>query len=312
MLLFIVNPASGNGRALLHWQQIQTFLDQKNVDYQMHLCIDIETTQRTIKEFINAYTLEAVVVIGGDGTINGVVQVLANREIPLAVYPSGSGNDICRNFQLFNEPILFVERLMERKIVSIDLLRVNELYGMTVAGIGLDATIGGRAEQSTYKKWLNKVNKGAFAYTVAALIELMVFKPFSGHVKIDDSSYDFSKLWLLAIGNCSTYGGGMVICPDAKPTDGMLHLTILHNATRQKIITTLFPALLRGKKIHQKEVSYQSARCFSIEADRNIPIVIDGEIHIADKYAITIEQGALQLLLTGHRNDNLFIKKTLT
>ncbi|MHC8516724.1 diacylglycerol/lipid kinase family protein [Sporosarcina sp. ITBMC105] len=312
MKLFIVNPASGNGHALNHWKQLQLILDQKTVDYQMVLCTDIATTQRTIEERIHTLPIDAVVVIGGDGTINGVVQVLAYLDIPLAVIPSGSGNDICRNFALSNEPNAFVEKLLERSIVSVDLLRVNDRYGVTVAGIGLDAKIGARAETSTYKKWLNHMNKGAFAYTVAACIEFFLYKPFTATMKIDGVERTISKLWLLAVGNCSTYGGGMVICPDADPTDGFLQLTMLHSATRQKIITSLFPALLRGKKIVQEEVSYQSARQISIDANRIVPIVIDGEVHYSDRYAISIAQGALQVLLTGNQKDNLFIKKTLT
>ena len=106
------------------------------------------------------------------------------------------------------------------------------VYGITVAGIGMDAKIGMRADRSNYKRLLNKINRGADAYTIAAIIELLTYKPFNGNLYIDGNLAIESDLWLIASGNVKMYGGGLIICPYADPTDGLIDITLLHNAKR--------------------------------------------------------------------------------
>ena len=140
-------------------------------------------------------------VIGGDGTINSVIQQLAETTVPIAIFPSGSGNDTAKVFQLTDNPKEFVIKMLTGNTTSIDLLNVNGRYGITITGTGLDSMIGNQVNQSFYKPIFNKLGIGSFSYIIAAVIALLTFKPFDGKLTIDGEVLELKNAWLIACGN---------------------------------------------------------------------------------------------------------------
>ncbi|MCM3637539.1 diacylglycerol kinase family lipid kinase [Sporosarcina luteola] len=299
MYVFIINPTSGKGAALKIWRDIESTLLARKIHYEAHICVSPELTRTYMMEIYSSQSIKAFVVVGGDGTVSSVLQQLAVWNIPLAVFPAGSGNDVARNFGLVAEPEQFVELLAADEKILADLLYVNGTYGITVAGIGMDAEIGIRADRSFYKRLLNKFNRGSVAYTISAIIELLIFKPFRGRIFVDGSLILQTDLWLFAGGNLKMYGGGLTICPYADYSDGLIDATILHNAKRWKVLSRLFPDLLKGEPIIAKEVTYLKGKEFIIEGNRKLPYVIDGEIFHADRIHLSIRTKALNLVDTS-------------
>ncbi len=298
MYLFIVNPLSGNGQACSLWDEIEIKLKRKNREYSVIVSDSEYTTRKFIATHLLVTDIQAVTVIGGDGTTSSVIQDIAGTGISLAILPAGSGNDTARMFHLTSEPRQFVKGLLEHRTVAIDLLKINERFGITVAGIGLDARIGQRVNQSFYKPILNKLGVGSFAYTIAALIELLTFKPFTSTVTIDDMTYTHDISWLTACGNTSSYGGGLVVCPGASSTDGIINVTMLHDVGRMNVLIRLFPALLRGKPILKQGVRYRTGKEITIQTDRPIPAIVDGEIITSTPLHVVVHEKALNLILT--------------
>ena len=280
------------------WNKVRKILLSKNIPFETHICASPELTSNYMTKKIASQSIKAFVVIGGDGTVSSVLQQLAGTNIPLAVLPAGSGNDIARNFDLITDPDRFVAKLIDGQSKLVDLLVVNGIYGITVAGIGLDAKIGMRADRSIYKRWLNFVDRGADAYTIAAIIELLTFKSFHGKLLVDGRLVIESDLWLVANGNVKMYGGGLVICPYADSSDGQINITILQDAKRWKVMVNLFPRLLKGNPVIAKEVNYLTGKEISFEGDRVLPYIIDGEVFHSDKIQLSIRPKALQLIST--------------
>ena len=299
MYLFIVNLQSGNRNTFASWREIENLLIKQHTPYKMLSSHSEEETKLFIAESLLNYELKALVVIGGDGTINSVIQQLAETTVPLAIFPTGSGNDTARVFQLTSNPKDFVVKLLEGKTTSIDLLNVNGQYGITVAGAGLDSAIGKQVDQSFYKPIFNKLGIGSFSYIIAAIITLLTFKPFNGRLTIDDDVTQLTNAWLIACGNTASYGGGLNICPHALPTDGFLNITHLHNSNRLNVLFRLFPKLLRGGPVMKKGVFYNVGKEITIETNRPISAIVDGEIITSTPLHITVREKALQLLLTS-------------
>ncbi len=298
MYVFIVNPDAGKGQAAGLWNETENILQQQNIDYR----VLISSSEKAAQSFITAQQqlqkLKAIAVIGGDGTMGSVIQSIAKTSISLAILPAGSGNDTARMFKLTTQPAQFIEQLIAHQTTAIDLLNINGRYGITVAGIGLDAMIGQRVNQSWYKPFLNKLGIGSSAYTIAAILELLSFQAFSSNLTIDGEHYPLKTAWLIACGNTSSYGGGLIVCPQASPTDGLLNLTMLHDVGRVKILLQLFPALLRGKPILRKGVTYIEGKELTIQTNRPIAVIVDGEIVTSTPLVISIQKQALQLVLT--------------
>lgn len=298
MYLIIINPLSGNGKTLEVWQGIERlFIEQQMTYIALSSTSIIETTAFITKQSKLA-SIKAVVIIGGDGTTSSILQDVANTNMPIAIYPAGSGNDTARMFRLTDDPEKFVGGLLKGRTTSIDLFKLNGHFGITVAGTGIDSIIGNRVNQSFYKPILNKLGIGSLSYTIATVMSLLSFKPFNGKVTIDGEVFTLNKAWLIACGNTTSYGGGLNICPHALPTDGLLNVTLLHNVGRFKVLFRLFPALLKGGPVYKNGVSYMEGKAIKIESNRSIPAIVDGEIVTSTPLNIEIHENALQLILT--------------
>ncbi|WP_203248821.1 diacylglycerol/lipid kinase family protein [Sporosarcina beigongshangi] len=298
MYVFIVNPEAGKGQAARLWRETAIILQQQNIDYRVLMSSAEIDTQSFIAQQLQIYTPKVIAVIGGDGTIGSVIQSIAGTKISLAILPAGSGNDTARIFKLTSKPAQFVAQLVTYRTKTIDLLNINGRLGITVAGVGVDATIGQRVNQSWYKPFLNQLGIGSLAYPIAAVLELLSFQAFSSNVTVDGENYTLKTPWLIACGNTSSYGGGLVVCPQASPSDGILNLTMLHDVGRMKILFQLFPALLRGQPILHKGVTYIEGKEVDIYTNRSVAVIVDGEIITSNPLRITIQERALTLVLT--------------
>ena len=159
--------------------------------------------------------------------------------------------------------------------------------------------IGNQVNQSFYKPIFNKLGIGSFSYIIAAVIALLTFKPFDGKLTIDGEVLELKNAWLIACGNTSSYGGGLNICPHALPADGFLNITHLHNAKRLNVLFRLFPDLLRGGPVTKEGVFYNAGKKITLETNRPIPAIVDGEITTSTPLHISIRENALLLLLTN-------------
>lgn len=298
MYLLIINPTSGNGNALPLWNEIEIILKQQKIIYSFLISDSEVATRKFISNHLTVNKITAVAILGGDGTTSSVIQEVAGTDIPVAILPTGSGNDTARMFRLTTDPDDFVNGLLNMRTTAIDLLKINGRFGITIAGVGVDATIGDRVNRSFYKPILNKLGVGSFAYTIAAVLTLLTFKPFKEKLTIDGQDDELNNAWLTAIGNTSSYGGGLVVCPEALPTDGILNITVLHGVSRMTVLLRLFPALLRGAPIVHKGVSYKTAKKVIIQTNRPIPVIVDGEIISTTPIEINIQPKALRLILT--------------
>lgn len=298
MYLFIINPTSGNGQALSHWNKIEQQL-RNGIVYNALISNSEVATREFIVKQRQTNKITVVALIGGDGTASSVIQEIAGTDIAMAILPAGSGNDTARMFRLTANPDNFVKGLLDHRTTTIDLLKVNGRYGITVVGAGIDATIGDRVNRSFYKPILNKWGLGSFSYIIAAVFTLLTFKSFNATATIDEKNYKMDNAWLTAIGNTTTYGGGLAVCPVALPTDGMLNITMLHGVSRMTVLFRSFPALLQGRAIQGQGVTYKTGQKVIIQTDRPIPVVVDGEIIQYTPIHVCIYEKALTLIVTS-------------
>ncbi|MCG3088839.1 diacylglycerol/lipid kinase family protein [Sporosarcina cyprini] len=296
MYVLICNRNAGNSSALQKLEVVKRQLDGRKIAYHALISDSANATALFLQQFVAS--CKAVVIIGGDGTLHSVLQICVPSQVPIAFLPSGSGNDSARNLGITEDPLLFVERLLLHNEVQLDALSVNGIYGLTVAGFGLDASIGERAETARYKSFFNKIGLGSLTYSVAAVLDLMTFQPYSSKLIVDGKGYEFPVTWLMSCGNMKYYGGGLEICPKADPLDGKMNLTVLHGASRWRILFSLFPALLRGGIIEAKEVMYASGKEVRIVANRKLPLVVDGEIYWKSEASIQIVPSIISFLTT--------------
>ncbi|WP_244303276.1 YegS/Rv2252/BmrU family lipid kinase [Leucobacter coleopterorum] len=203
-----------------------------------------------------------LVIVGGDGTLTEILEKLIGSEVPMALIPAGTGNDLARALGIPRNAAEAAALALAGVAKQIDIGelrcsgRVKHFF--TIAALGFDAKVSDRTNRL---RWPH----GALRYYIALVIELIQLRPFAFNVTIDGEATTAEPGTLIAIGNTETYGGGMPICAGAAPDDGLLD--VVHVAPLKRLsLIRLFPLLLKGEHLSRPEVTHRRTRSVRVSA----------------------------------------------
>lgn len=261
MYHFIVNLNSRTGKARKIWEEIRTELERREVMYALHETKyaghAIEIARKLIKKEDG---ILKIVVLGGDGTFNEVINGARDfNRIEIGYIPTGSGNDLARGLQLPADPIENLNRILDsREYVYMDLGCISwdggesKKYFAVSTGVGVDADVCRRALSSTLKKVLNRIGLGKLTYAILTLQSLFAMPMMNVHVTADGVDHGIlDRVIFAAIMNHKCEGGGVPMSPIADPNDGKLSMTIIHGISKLEALGA-FPSLLAGKHMTNK------------------------------------------------------------
>jgi diacylglycerol kinase (ATP) len=258
----VVNPAAGKGRALELLPRVTGTLRDGGAELEILLSRDFAEAQSMTRRAVQDGA-DVLAVMGGDGMTHlGVNAVAAahlsgHNRTTLGLIPAGTGNDFCRGIGLDpKNAVAAAVVIAAGHSRFIDLARVGETYVGTVLATGFDALVNRRAKQLTWPR-------GSTRYAVATMAELRVFSPLRYRLSLDGEVRELQAM-LVAIGNTSSYGGGMRICPEADPYDSLLDVTIIHPVGRLKLLR-LFPEIYSGRFVRDPCVEQLRAREVTVE-----------------------------------------------
>lgn len=204
---------------------------------------------------------------------NLALQAVAGTRTPFGLVAAGTGNDFARALGLpMGDPAaagrLIAESLGTGRLRDVDLGRVNGTWFGTVLASGFDSRVNDRGNRM-------RLPVGRFKYDVAMLAELAAFRPFPYRVTLDDGETREIEATLVAVGNGSSYGGGMRICPGAALDDGLFDITVVGDCTRATLLK-IFPRVYRGTHVDHPVVSVFRAARVELLAE-GITAYADGE-----------------------------------
>ena len=288
--IFIVNPVAGKGKGMKYIEKVRPLLDEK-LDY-----IILETKGKGhATELASLYaTKEECIMyaVGGDGTINEVLNGIVGTDSKLAIVPTGSGNDFIRGIY----PKYKIERLLEGLIKGqasyVDIGKINEKYFLNVASVGLDAEIAKNVVKFKKIKFIG----GSLAYLLSIVKTLFGYKCNLVKIKVDGEEIWADRSLLLAIANGKYYGGGIPIAPSAKVDDGELNICLVKEL-RLLHILPLVPKLFLARHEEAKEVRIFKARCIEITGEKHLNINIDGEIVKEKNVSIEIIPNGIEIIV---------------
>ena len=274
--VFIVNPKAGRGAGRRTLNELPRRLTGWPNEYQI-----IETSgPGEASEIARSVDSEVCVAVGGDGTINEVVNGLIGTNRTLAILPSGSGNDFAKSIGIPKSTAAALEIIRAGKSKSIDVGTVacgansdsrnqsRRLFANGV-GIGFDAAVAAKTLEIPHLS-------GTMLYLVAVLKTLGKYRSPLFHISIDGRTTVSHNL-LIAIGNGICAGGGFYLTPDAKVDDGQLDVCLVEEMSIAGILQ-LMPRVMKGKHGTFKGVEFQRGACVSIHGDAPFFVHADGEI----------------------------------
>ena len=211
---------------------------------------------------------DAVLVAGGDGTVNLAAQELAGTGVPLGIVPIGTGNDVARSLGLReNDAIGAADAVAGGVTRTVDLARLRRADGSsrlyaTVMASGFDSRVNDRANRMRWPR-------GHARYDIAILIEFLRLRTVAFEVEWETEDGKIQSiaedLIMATVGNGRTYGGGIPICPDADMSDGLLDITLVRPVSRPRLLR-LLPRVYRGTHTDLAEVITARARRVRITA----------------------------------------------
>ena len=310
MYFFIVNYGGGSGRGRKTWRDIRGILEAEAVPYHAFRTRYPGHATRLTVEILRRYgSAEApvsLVVVGGDGTVNEVLNGITDFEkVWLGVIPTGSGNDFVRGHGLPTKTVPALMRILNCEIPErVDLgvvagdSNAPRIFGIS-AGIGLDAEVCKKALKSKQKKMLNGLGLGKLTYVLLTIESLFTMKTVDGRVTFDGDFEDVlrvNKLIFLAAMNTPWEGGGVPMFPGADAADGEISTCSAAGIPKWKTFFEL-PVLVAGKQRKLKGFTMRSGRTIDIEMDRPVVLHFDGE-YGGDVRRIHIDTlpGKLQLM----------------
>ena len=291
----LTNPVSGHGAALRAAQTAIARLQHRGVEVVEIIGDDAQDARYLAAAALERGT-DALMVTGGDGVVSNALQVLAGTDVPLGIIPAGTGNDHAREFGIpTKDPEAAADIVVDGWTETIDLGRIqcgegrkkcDKWFG-TVAATGFDSLVTDRANRMSWPH-------GRLRYYIAMLAELSQLRMLPFRLVLDGSREIGADITLAAFGNTRSYGGGLLICPNADPTDGLLDITMAHSASRTKLIR-LFPTVMKGTHIDLDEVSTARAKSIHVECP-GINVYADGDFACALPAEISAVPAALQIL----------------
>ncbi|KRA22292.1 diacylglycerol kinase [Microbacterium sp. Root61] len=291
----LVNPAARSGAHTHAAPQAAERLREHGVRTAIVSGGSAEESTDLLRAAIGLGT-DAVVVAGGDGTVHLAIQELAGTGIPLGIIPAGTGNDMASAVGLKELDVLAAaDTVAAGRTRQIDLARVTRQDGTTahfgsVLASGFDSRVNDRANAMRWPR-------GGSRYNIAILIEFLTLRgiPYEIDMVLADGTPArvVGDLIMATVGNGSSYGGGIPICPDADPSDGLLDVTLVRPAGRLRLLR-LLPRVYKGTHTTIDEVSTYRVRSIRLSAP-GVTAYADGDPIGALPLAIEIDPGALTL-----------------
>jgi len=213
---------------------------------------------------------DVVGAVGGDGTLNEVVNGLDGFDTPLGVVPLGTANDFARQAGIPADADHAMDVILQRNPVRIDTASLNgrRFLNVSTGGLGAEATAETPPEA--------KESLGPFAYAISGLRKLADFE--AHHAVFRGGGYVVECDFLMfAVGSAASTGGGTPVTPHASTTDGLLDLCIVARMSRRDFVRTAL-RLRRGEHVGEEGVHYVRLPELTIESARPISVNADGEV----------------------------------
>jgi diacylglycerol kinase (ATP) len=259
MWAIAINPSAGHGKGISVGERVVQYFPDKKVQYQVFSAPTASSLRSELETFLSRESVEGVICVGGDGLAHLVLQIVVPRHIPFAILPAGTGNDIVRTLGWSLDDVTSqLDRITSTAPQPIDLGNVDSEWFAAILSTGFDSVVNERANVLAWPK-------GPQRYNVAIALELPRFEPIEYEITTDTKTFS-TKAMLIAVGNGRSYGGGMLVCPQAHMNDGLFDVMILEPVSKVEFLK-VFPKVYSGSHITHPRVKTFRTKKISISAD---------------------------------------------
>jgi len=285
-ILFIINPISGGHNKAEIIKAIPKLLDKNVFDVSITHTKRAAHAAKIAKKAVEN-NIDIVAAVGGDGTINEIASQLVNTNTTLAIVPCGSGNGLARDLGISLYYKKAIRQINLLNIKKIDVGICNNQYFFSLTGIGYDAKVAYNFNRGKKRKFSG--------YAWAIFKHYFYAKDQYYEIELEDEKIT-GKFFFIAIANCSQWGYGVKVAPDAKLDDSIFAVTLCKKPPIFPIITFIIK-MLSGKITSSKYSTFKTCRKILVTSNNKFFYHLDGDAKgISQKIEVDILHKALSIV----------------
>ncbi|MGE7122094.1 diacylglycerol/lipid kinase family protein [Peribacillus sp. NPDC097264] len=292
-VMVIINPSSGKEKAGEILPNVEKVLGDIYEQVVVRKTKGEGDASRFAKEACEG-KYDAVISMGGDGTVNETVNGLAEQEHRpiLGIIPLGTVNDFARALNIPLDPIKAMEMYTKSAVKEADIGKINNRYFMNVLAVGAiaEATYNVSVEQKT--------RLGSLSYFLEGAKTLVKKTPFPITVEHDHGRWT-GETYLLFATMTNSVGGFEQLAPEAEVNDGKLHIFIIKDLSLP-LLVKIIPSLLRGEIKHHDEIEYIQTSRLHVSTSEDLGVNIDGEKGVQMPFQAAVLHKHLRLFVPEH------------
>jgi diacylglycerol kinase (ATP) len=275
----IINPKSKNGnpeylKAILKEKLRPCYVDIEETTHPQHAT---EIARKAVEE-----NMDLILAVGGDGTVNEVLNAIVGTDIALGIIPTGTANDLAIYYGIPKDPQKACEVILKQHMRCADVIGVNNSYYVTSGGLGFPSEVIGIANRMKYKNIIGKLLGqflGSKIYILAVLYALLKKSRRENFLRVrcNGSSIYADSLSLL-LNNQPFLGKHLLMSPEALNNDGRFDVCLIRNSKNRFQILSILLKVTFGKHVNSSSVSTWQAKKLVVSSEKPLAFFGDGEI----------------------------------
>lgn len=282
----IVNPTAGRGKLGRQIPQLHSLLQQQNLQYDL-VSTEAAGHATQLAAEAAAQGWKTVVGVGGDGTMNEVLNGIMGTGANMGFIPAGTGNDFARSLDIPLNLRGAVEVLAKGRTVPMDIGRDSQGYFSIILGLGFPSDVMQHVNTS------NNIFRGPLAITASIVQVVHKLRPYPVHIQLDDRDFSTTVMGIFIL-NTRFTGGGLQISPAAAYDDGQLDIVIMHEMKKLDLLRTL-PKAYKGNHLGHPAVEHCRSTTVKVTTAEPLPKLFDGNVYGESPVDAQILPGALRV-----------------
>lgn len=291
---FLINPISGNTKKDEILRLVHAEMQGKEIPFEF-IFTNISGDYEDLIEKIEAESITDVIIIGGDGTVNQVVNALRNTKVQFGIIPVGSGNGLALAAGIPKKPMDAIQLILKGESKPVDAFLINQQFSCMLSGVGFDAQVA--------HDFASKAARGLITYTHQSLVNYFKASPYQFEIKLENFSF-FTDAFFISIANSNQFGNNVTIAPKASLNDGLLDIVVVQKMNKAKMPFAVLKQIRGNNKLTElvenmstNNILYFQTNSLIIKNNKLAPFHIDGEPReTAEEFLIQIIPNCFRLI----------------
>jgi len=293
--IYFINPISGTGNKTLLPEIIKNISSKNEIPFEI-LHTNATGEYAYLKEKITVENITDIIVCGGDGTVNQIVNAIQGINVNIGIIPMGSGNGLAFAAKIPKRIDKAMEIIFSGKTKYVDSFYINNKFSCMLCGLGFDAQVA--------QDFAKQKKRGLATYIKLSTKNFMAAKTYPFELILDGKTLH-TDAFFISIANSNQFGNNFTIAPQASLHDGLLDIIVVNKMSRLRMVWAILKQLHSGKvrlyedkKYHHNEIHYFQTKKITIKNLKLAPLHIDGEpVETAAAFEIEIIEKAFRLIM---------------